>query len=182
VLGQYDLDFCEKYISHILLPARRTFVPISLRVGGRYTKQFIAYFPTDISFDKLPDNLTKEGSNIVMRLGSEEVNEKVGNKKSMKDRKVYPIWLTWQSSDFLYCYLPHYIAKVASSCGIYYWWSLYDYILDYVYSKPPSYWHAINNPESYIKAFVKRLIQSRLTRLDSFNQIILLGGGNEIHP
>ena len=76
VLGQYDLDFCEKYISHVLLPARRTLVPISLRVGGRYTKQFIAYFPTDISFDKLPDGLTKEGSKVVVSLGSEEVNEK----------------------------------------------------------------------------------------------------------
>jgi len=104
--------------------------------------------------------------------------EKVGNKKDMKHRKVYPIWLAWESSDFLYRYLPRYIAKLARYCGIYYWWSLYDYILDYVYSKPPSYWNNINKPESYVRAFVKRLIQSRLTRLDSFNQILILGGTN----
>ena len=97
-------------------------------------------------------------------------SEKVGNKKNMKHRKVFPIW-EYQigvDANLLYKEIPNMVERWASILGLprLTQVELVDYILDFLYSRNREYWKQFRNPKGFIFHVAKRIIVQWATYLN----------------
>ena len=88
-------------------------------------------------------------------------SEKVGNKKNMKKRKVFPIWeIKGVNAKLLYQEIPNLVARWCSILGLSYLTQLelVDYILDFLYSRNREYWKQFKNPRGFIFARARKTV------------------------
>jgi len=97
-------------------------------------------------------------------------SEKVGNKKSMRKREVFPIWkIKGIDTKLLYQEIPNLVARWCAILNLPYLaqLELTDYILDFLYSRSPEYWKQFRNPRGFIFARARKIVVCWATHLNT---------------
>jgi len=96
-------------------------------------------------------------------------SEKVGNKKSMRKREVFPIWkIKGIDTKLLYQEIPNLVARWCAILNLPYLaqLELTDYILDFLYSRSPEYWKQFRNPRGFIFARARKTVVNWASHLN----------------
>jgi len=97
-------------------------------------------------------------------------SEKVGNKRNMRKRKIFPIWeVRGINAKLLYQEIPNLVARWCSILNLpqLTQLELTDYILDFLYSRNREYWKQFRNPRGFIFARARKIVVCWASYLNS---------------